>query len=470
MSSKSVTIIGAGIAGLKAAEVLLKSGRFAKEDIVILEAQDRVGGRIKTDKDSSKLGVSYDLGAAWFHDALTNSVLYDSIDNGTFVPAKDGYFDDKDIAMYASDQDGPLDSGNLKLVRVLEDMEKFMELYFMSDLGVKDISLDELAKLYVEKYKVFLTPEQLRYCCRVFRYYELWFGIPSYDISAKYAPMDHQGRNLYNKIGHGFAIDHLVSQIDCEISKQHQVTKISRNIRGGPKKNKVELADGSTIDTDYVIVTVPLSILKLKEGPQKITWEPPLPKPITEALDQISVGSLGKVIFEFDMIWWDKNQDRFDIIPDDVSSFGVVPKSWEYPSIIVNYARVKPGTPSLVLLTQSPVTDYLEEHPEQAWPFLKPMLSKLNISSFSVPDPINTIVTDWTKNPFARGAYSAVRTGDCPDDLIIHLSGENEGVGMGSGSTIRFAGEHTIADGSGCIHGAYDSGKREAEWILNDSK
>lgn len=407
------------------------------------------------------------MGAAWFHDALTNSVLYDSIDNGTFDPAKDGYFDDKDIAVYALEQDGPLDVSNNKLMRILEDMEKYMEIYYMNDLGTKDMSLDEFAKVYVEKYGTFLTKEQLQYCSRVLRYYELWFGIPSYEISAKYAPMDHQGRNFYDKKGHGFVIDHLESQLQCPILKNHQVKKIYRDTRSGPKNHRIELADGTTIDTDYVIVTVPLSILKLKEGPQQIVWEPPLPKPMIDALDSISMGALGKVIFEFDIVWWDRTQDRFEILPDEVLSHGVVPKSWEYPIYVINYARVHPGTASLVILTQSPVTEYLEEHPDQAWAYMQPMLLKLNVSSFSVPDPANVIVTDWTRNPFTQGAYSAVKTGDSPDDVIIQLSGENDGVGLGSNSTIRFAGEHTIADGGGCIHGAYDSAKRAAEGILS---
>lgn len=469
MTNKKVTIIGAGIAGLKTAHVLLESGRFNKEDIIILEAQNRLGGRIKTDRELSKLGVSYDLGAAWFHDALTNSVLHDSVKNGSFVPLEDGYFDDKDIQLYARENDGPLDSNNMKLIRVLEDTEKAMELYYMANLDVEDMSLDDFVKVFVEKYKAFLTPEQIHYLGRMARYFELWFGISSNVILAKYAPMDHQGRNFYNKKGHGFVVDYLVKQIDCEIRQQTQVTKIKRDV-GGPRRHSLELADGSTVDTDYVVVTVPLSILKLQEGPQRIVWEPELPESITSALDNISMGALGKVVFEFDMIWWDKTQDRFNILPDEVASHGQVPQLWEYPVYIINYARVKPGTASLVILTQLPVTEYLEEHPSQAWNYFKPMLLKLNISSFSVPDPINVLVTDWTRNPFARGSYSAVQTGDHPDDVIIQLSGEHEMVGLGSGLTIRFAGEHTIADGGGCIHGAYDSGKRAAEWILEHSK
>ncbi|GEQ70956.1 hypothetical protein JCM33374_g4637 [Metschnikowia sp. JCM 33374] len=96
------------------------------------------------------------------------------------------------------------------------------------------------------------------------------------------------------------------------------------------------------------------------------------------------------------------------------------------------------------------------------------MLDK--ISTQPIREPINTIVTDWTQNPFARGSYAAVHVGDDPSDAIIHLSGEFETCGMGSGSSIRFAGEHTIDDGAGCVHGAYNSGERAADWILHHLK
>jgi monoamine oxidase len=54
-------IIGAGISGLAAGRKLLKE--HDEENFLILEAQDRVGGRIHTVKSS--LGYEADLGASW---------------------------------------------------------------------------------------------------------------------------------------------------------------------------------------------------------------------------------------------------------------------------------------------------------------------------------------------------------------------------------------------------------------------
>ncbi|XP_006598273.1 polyamine oxidase 1 isoform X2 [Glycine max] len=58
-SRPSVIIVGAGISGIAAAKVLAENGI---EDLVILEASDRVGGRIRKESFG---GVSVELGAGW---------------------------------------------------------------------------------------------------------------------------------------------------------------------------------------------------------------------------------------------------------------------------------------------------------------------------------------------------------------------------------------------------------------------
>ena len=58
-------VVGAGIAGLTAARLLTKAGR----NVIVLEARDRVGGRIVTDR---RYGLVTDLGASWIH-GITDS-------------------------------------------------------------------------------------------------------------------------------------------------------------------------------------------------------------------------------------------------------------------------------------------------------------------------------------------------------------------------------------------------------------
>ncbi len=54
-------IIGAGTAGLTAAQDLVKAG----EAVLVLEARDRVGGRVHTDRTFSSIPV--ELGAELIH-------------------------------------------------------------------------------------------------------------------------------------------------------------------------------------------------------------------------------------------------------------------------------------------------------------------------------------------------------------------------------------------------------------------
>lgn len=467
-----ICVVGAGVAGLGAASHLVNAPGtpFNCKNVLVLEAQDRIGGRILTDRTSSKLGLSYDLGAAWFHDSLTNSVLQRLIEEASFSVPKDGYFDDKDERVYGSE--GEIDVVGLKLNRMLEDFERYIDIHYFDSLETPDILLREMADVFVAKYSALLTDVQKKYCGRMARYLETWYGISHDDISAKYASMDHEGRNLHNKQGYDRVIETLAK--NANVVLHQQVSHIKRNNSDNEYNIRVETSQGKVIYCNYVIVAVPQSILQLPVGhPYGITWTPALPLNIQEALRTIHFGALGKVIFEFESIWWDSSEDRFLILGDEISGdsskkLSARPDLFSYPAYIVNYSAVKgiAHSGSLVILTQNPLTEYLESHPHEAWAYFKPMVSKF--AKNSVPEPINTITTLWTQNPHVRGSYLALHTGDDPSDLILQLSGQSP-TSLGA-SRVRFAGEHTILDGSGCVHGAYNSGIREAEWILNHAK
>ena len=65
---EKVIVVGGGVAGLSAAQALRKSSRA---DVVVFEAQSRLGGRVHTDHS---LGVPVELGAIWIHRAEHNLV------------------------------------------------------------------------------------------------------------------------------------------------------------------------------------------------------------------------------------------------------------------------------------------------------------------------------------------------------------------------------------------------------------
>ncbi|KAG7195137.1 uncharacterized protein KQ657_003658 [Scheffersomyces spartinae] len=463
-----VAIIGAGCSGLKAANELLTL--LDQRDVYVVEAQDRIGGRLFTDRTSSVHGLPYDLGAAWFHDCLDNAVLDYKLALGKFEVPRDGYFDEKDIVVY--DRDGVVDLNGLNLNQILLDAEKFSEKYYYALLDHKDVPLKEIATRYIEKFDKLLTPQQKHYLVRMIRYLELWHGI-SWDVmSAKYGILQHEGRNLYNKEGFGRLPEELAKGVENILLSQ----PVKKIYRGGDKV-RVVCQTGLTIEADYIIVTVPQSVLALdKDEVGGIEWIPSLPKNVTESLESIHFGALGKIVLEFDQVWWDYSQDRYTILPDyDAAPVPIEftpenpPIPFQFPAYAINYSKVhdSPNKPSLVLLTQAPLTNYFEKYPEKAWEYYKPMLQKLSVTgNRPIPDPLQVLTTSWTQNPYFRGSYSAVHAGDDADGCIIQLSNEFPNVGLGLDSHVRFAGEHTILEGAGCVHGAWLSGMREAKFIL----
>ncbi len=60
-------VVGAGVSGLTAARLLARSG----QRVVVLEARDRVGGRVWTDRAD---GHAMDRGASWIHGIDDNPV------------------------------------------------------------------------------------------------------------------------------------------------------------------------------------------------------------------------------------------------------------------------------------------------------------------------------------------------------------------------------------------------------------
>ncbi len=91
--NKSVLVIGAGIAGLAAAKRLKENGFI----VTILEAQDRVGGRLRTDRS---LGVAFDEGASWIHGINGNPITVLAEQAGM----KTAFSDDESILSYDLNQ------------------------------------------------------------------------------------------------------------------------------------------------------------------------------------------------------------------------------------------------------------------------------------------------------------------------------------------------------------------------------
>ncbi|KAH0543730.1 hypothetical protein GP486_008553 [Trichoglossum hirsutum] len=90
-----VGIVGAGMTGLRCAEVLIKNGIR----VTILEGRDRIGGRIH---QSNKLGHPIDLGPNWIHGTENNPIINLAMKTKTAIHSWDitsSVFDESGLLM-----------------------------------------------------------------------------------------------------------------------------------------------------------------------------------------------------------------------------------------------------------------------------------------------------------------------------------------------------------------------------------
>lgn len=498
VQDKTVVIIGAGIAGLKAASRLYEGG---VKDCVVLEARERIGGRLYTIEGYQ--GRKYDLGASWHHDTLANGLFLEEAQ----LLSDDGprYVFDDDKAMLIDDARGRVDYDvNMHLEILDEELSRFIELEFHQKLGVPDCSLFHVVLKYLFERRPFLTDDQIQYLPQVVRFLELWHGLDWKSLSAKDAYFGHQGRNamvlhydsVVSRIAKTFPNEWI--KLGCEVNSVKRCSKVT-----------VTTKQSQQYSCDYVVVTIPQSILNLSldsdenDQPGRIHFEPPLKSSIQNAFEKIHYGSLGKVVFEFEQCCWSKETAKIVTLAHSHHKFVdqvrqassldqlvanvqagdeklIKQDAWNHPLLFVNLAKTT-GIPSLVMLMQDPLTQHIErmrDQKEDVFKFFKPVLDKLmitlgseavisdmgtdrNSSSHAKNVPLlkDIIVTNWTREPYSLGAYSACNPGDEPIDMVTAMMN-------GQDSRIKFAGEHTIMDGAGCAYGAWESGNREAEYIL----
>ncbi|SCV01164.1 LAME_0G14488g1_1 [Lachancea meyersii CBS 8951] len=495
MQEKSVVIIGAGISGLKAASELYKLGY---KSCVVLEARDRIGGRLYTVPGYKE--NKYDIGASWHHDTLINGLFLEEL--GLSKEERAHFVFDDDVAVIFDKDRGRVDNNpEMTLELLLEELIKFNELQFFEGLDVTDTSYFETIVKYLYERRDLLTDDQIKYLPQLARYMESWHGIDWKSMSSKCMEIAHQGRNAFV-----MNFDKIVKRISSTFPEEWlvmetEVTSIdTQGIKAVVKTNK-----GENYECDFVLVTIPQSILahSLRPEPRKgrIEFTPPLTQKIQDAFKTAHYGALGKVVFEFEECCWSKKRSRAlslgksstDIInkvrdADDLASLikrldidteykFEEGESWDFPLFFVNLAKHS-DIPSLIMLMADPLTRHIEslDDKEKLYDFFEPVLAKLleafecsgsvtvdfddKLKTGDQKGPIlkNIFTTKWTQDDYALGAYSACVPGDDPLDLVLALT-DNDG------SKIRFAGEHTIMDGAGCAYGAWGSGKREAVFI-----
>ncbi|KAJ8120022.1 hypothetical protein ONZ43_g3163 [Nemania bipapillata] len=239
-----------------------------------------------------------------------------------------------------------------------------------------------------------------------------------------------------------------------DVRKDTAVKKVSYD-PNGMAGARIECENGSVIEADYVISTIPLGVLKYGS----IEFQPPLPKKKTEAISRLGFGILNKIILVYDHAFWDTDADIFGCLRAPLSRHSL--KQSEYASQRgrcfqwFNVSNTS-GIPVLLALMAGDA-GFDTEHSKNDELVAEATGVLRRVFGTKVPQPVHSIVTRWGSDRFARGSYSSAGPTMGVDDYQAMA----EPVG-----NLFFAGEHTTNTHPATVHGAYLSGLRAASEIL----
>lgn len=222
------------------------------------------------------------------------------------------------------------------------------------------------------------------------------------------------------------------------------------------RKVTITCEDGEVFEADRVVLTAPLGVLKQ----QSIEFEPPLPDWKQGAISRLGFGLLNKLVLVFEQPFWDLSRDMFGLLRAPRSGNGIRQDDYSASRgqfyLFWNCVKTT-GLPVLIALMAGDAAHEAERTTDGD--LLSQCLSHLrNVFKDKVTDPIETIVTRWGSDRFARGTYSYVAAGARPGDYdLLGQPVEN----------VHFAGEATWANHPATVHGAYLSGLRAASEVLD---
>ena len=414
-ANQSVVIVGAGVAGLAAARELRASGF---DDVVMLEARDRIGGRTWTDTIGD--GLPIDLGASWIQGIDGNPISAIARENNIATHRTDwgnGVFHYHGVGEPApSARRGLRDFWRL----AEENPERSLESVYEQLLATGTFS--EADRRYVE---YLLTTEV-----------ENEYAADLSDLS--YASVDggsgFGGGDVVFPGGYRQIVDVLASGVT--VRRGQAVTEIDHS---GPAI-VVTTAGGATFEAARVIVTVPLGVLK----DDFISFRPSLPSRKTDAIAKLEMGVLNKVYLLFDDAFWDRDIERIRYVSADRGQ-------WTETMSLIPYT----GRPVLVMLNSGTFGTRLERLPDSE--VVAQAVAALTNMYGDVPAPRDARITRWRSDPWAHGSYSYVPIGSS--------FAEHAALGEPVGDKLFFAGEATRDDYPATVHGAYLSGVQAARRI-----
>jgi monoamine oxidase len=431
-SPADVVIVGAGAAGLSAARALSNAGRT----VIVLEARDRIGGRVYTREDAG-LPVPVEQGGEFIHGTADVSFALLRAANTVAIDTADASF------MY---EDGELRQGEDPFAIVERVMSQAKDLTtdvsveaFLQQLTGTAADVERQRRNVRMIVEGFDAADPRLASTRALA--DEWNGGDGGQTSRQFRPLGGYEKVL--RALHG-ALDPARVQLRLAtpvhaVRRGHDGVHVdARSSSGGPLDVHARTA----------IVTLPVGVLQANA----VRFEPELPKPKRDALAQLVMGPVVKLALHFRTAFWERVRDGKYL---DASFFhradAAFPTFWTLLPL---------RAPLMIAWAGGPKADALASHDMPA--LTAAALADLRALFGAEADPhaeLEAVYThDWQHDPYARGAYSYVAAGGT--DARAQLAAAVDEV-------LFFAGEATAsASESGTVAGALQSGERAASEAL----
>jgi len=415
IAGTKVIVIGAGLAGLAAAKQVQAQGA----DVIIFEAGSHIGGRVRTDRS---LGAPFELGAGWIHGPSRQNPTQQL---ATQVNARTYVTDDDSLEVFDPQGNALSDAQYERL----DELHQYLKEILFYPLRPGQHSVEDALTLIDPD----IVSDPLgRWILSAYFEFSIGAGINDISVANGFEANSFDGADVILTEGYDSIIAPLAAGLDIRLNTS--VSEIWYDEDG------VEV-DGEA--ADYVICTVPLGVLKAG----KITFEPPLPRDLRDAIDQIGFGSVTKIAMKFPEPFWDTGTQYFGMMTE--------PKGrWNY---WLNYRTFSDENILLGLSVgdYAPFADRMSKAAmtEDALDVLRSVWG----DKVGVPAAIRT--THWSQDPHFLGAYSYSQAGGS----IAQFRAFEKPVS----NRVVFAGEHTQFDHLGTTHGALMSGRRAAVAIFS---
>jgi monoamine oxidase len=415
-----VIVVGAGAAGLMAARELARAGK----KVVVLEARDRIGGRIYP-LEESEFGYPAQGGGEFIHgEAPVTKALAQEIGLTLYHPSewwsvRDG--EPKQVEG-VSPHDFLLEE---KLKEVTEDIPvaEFLDVYFPA--GQYDALRDFVVR-WVEGYDAADPARASTFSLR---------GEMTDESS---------WRQMNIKEGYGPLIRHLKQSAE-DIGAEFYLNKVVTAIDYSGDRVVVSTSDGLIYNAARVLVTVPLPLIP------HISYTPLIPEKLA-AVEKMGYGAVIKMLLRFKHKWWTGAREQIFERMFFLLSREEVPTWWtQYPEERPVLTGWLPG-PKAIEMSKLPDEQILDMALQSLSNIFKISLQELKESL------TNYKIMNWPADPYAQGVYSYSTPGTQEAIKELRMPVQNK---------LYFAGEALTQNyNNGTVEAALASGKDTAAEIL----